>query len=116
MKQQKVTALSIVHLFMYVLMVAVNAMANILPINGVNTGELSDAYPNLFVPIGFTFAIWGVIYLMLALFVLFQLGLFGGNNSRAVLEQLDYWFLFPVLPMHLGFLHGTTIKSNFLSH
>ncbi len=29
------------------------------------TGELSDRYPNLFVPAGFTFAIWGLIYLLL---------------------------------------------------
>lgn len=45
--------------------VTVNALANILPINGVNTGQLSDEIPNLFVPIGLTFAIWGLIYLLL---------------------------------------------------
>ena len=35
-------------------MVAVNALANILPINGVNTGQVSDAYPNLFAPASIT--------------------------------------------------------------
>ena len=49
----------------YFLMVTLNALANILPINGVGTGEISDSYPNLFAPAGFTFAIWGVIYLLL---------------------------------------------------
>lgn len=48
--------------------VLVNALANILPINGVNTGQLSDEIPNLFVPAGLTFSVWGVIYFMLALF------------------------------------------------
>ncbi|WP_371804568.1 hypothetical protein [Candidatus Lokiarchaeum ossiferum] len=48
--------------------VVTNALANILPINGYNTGELSDNIPNLFVPSGLTFSIWGVIYVLLAVF------------------------------------------------
>lgn len=47
------------------LVIAVNALANILPINGYNTGQISGFYPNYFVPAGFTFAIWGIIYLLL---------------------------------------------------
>lgn len=47
------------------LVLTINALANILPINGMNTGEISGLYPNLFVPAGFTFSIWGVIYLLL---------------------------------------------------
>lgn len=43
----------------------VNALANILPINGMNTGEISALYPNRFVPAGFTFGIWSIIYLLL---------------------------------------------------
>jgi hypothetical protein len=57
----------------YIAMVTVNALANILPINGRNTGAISDFYENLFAPIGFTFSIWGLIYLLLAGFTLFQL-------------------------------------------
>jgi len=45
--------------------IALNALANILPINGYNTGQISAFYPNAFVPAGFTFSIWGVIYLLL---------------------------------------------------
>jgi benzodiazapine receptor len=45
--------------------IAVNALANILPINGMNTGQVSGFYPNAFVPAGFTFSIWGLIYLLL---------------------------------------------------
>lgn len=68
----------------FVAMVAVNALANILPINGIGTGEVSDSYPNLFAPAGITFAIWGVIYLLLAVYTLYQFGLFrrGGNKDR----------------------------------
>ncbi len=49
--------------------IAVNGLANALPFNGVSTGVLSDEIPNLFVPAGLTFAIWGVIYLLLAGYV-----------------------------------------------
>jgi tryptophan-rich sensory protein len=50
----------------------VNYLANALPIHGKNTGELSDLYPNLFVPAGITFSIWGLIYLLLIFFVAAQ--------------------------------------------
>ncbi|MFW9905041.1 MAG: hypothetical protein ACFFFH_11955 [Candidatus Thorarchaeota archaeon] len=50
----------------------VNFLATALPLNGKTTGELSDSYPNLFVPAGYVFAIWGVIYILLIIFVVFQ--------------------------------------------
>jgi len=67
----------------FILMVVVNALANILPINGIGTGDVSDSYPNLFAPAGITFAIWGVIYLLLAAYTVFQLGLFKKNRSMS---------------------------------
>jgi hypothetical protein len=66
----------------YVVMIGVNALANALPINGRTTGGVSDAYPNLFAPAGATFAIWGVIYLLLGAHVLYQLGLFRGAHGE----------------------------------
>ena len=53
-------------------MVAMNYLANALPINGKTTGQLSEAYPNLFVPAGITFSIWGIIYLLLAAWCVMQ--------------------------------------------
>jgi len=47
----------------YVAMVAVNYLASTLPINNRSTGDISNAYPNLFAPAGLTFSIWGLIYL-----------------------------------------------------
>lgn len=54
-------------------MVSVNALANILPINNLTTGEVSDSFPNLFAPAGLTFSIWGLIYLLLAAYLVYQL-------------------------------------------
>lgn len=65
--------LSILNLLGFLGTVAVNALANILPINNRTTGELSALYPNLFVPAGLTFAVWGVIYVLLGIFVIYQL-------------------------------------------
>ncbi|MTI40306.1 tryptophan-rich sensory protein [Fulvivirga lutimaris] len=56
----------------FIVVLVTNYLANALPINGYNTGELSDFYPNLFVPTGITFSIWGLIYLLLIGFIILQ--------------------------------------------
>lgn len=73
----------------YLLMIVVNALANILPINGMNTGQISDSYPNLFAPAGLTFSIWGLIYVLLALYMLYQIGLFQGDKKTFKFEILS---------------------------
>ncbi len=67
----------------YLAMVAVNAMATALPINGITTGDVSDSFPNLFAPAGITFSIWGLIYLLLAAYTLYQFGLFQQDKGLA---------------------------------
>ena len=49
-----------------------NVLSNALPINGQTMPEISAKYPSLFTPAGFTFGIWGVIYLGLLVFVIWQ--------------------------------------------
>lgn len=49
-----------------------NYLANALPLNGKTTGQVSDNLPNLFTPAGLTFSVWGVIYLLLAVFCILQ--------------------------------------------
>jgi len=72
-KSRLVLSLSILNLLGFLGTVVVNTMATTLPINNKTTGELSDLYPNLFTPAGLTFAIWGLIYVLLAIFVVYQL-------------------------------------------
>ncbi|WP_425392484.1 tryptophan-rich sensory protein [Ekhidna sp.] len=55
-----------------VVVLIVNFLANYLPIGGRTTGEVSEAYPTLFTPAGFTFSIWGVIYVFLIAYVIYQ--------------------------------------------
>jgi translocator protein len=52
--------------------IAVNFAANALPFNNKSTKELSDQYEVLFTPAGYVFAIWGLIYLLLAGYAIYQ--------------------------------------------
>lgn len=56
----------------FALMVLINVLSNALPINGQTMPEISAKYPSLFTPAGFTFSIWGIIYLFLLVFVVYQ--------------------------------------------
>jgi tryptophan-rich sensory protein len=51
---------------------AVNMLANTLPINGQTTGEVSDRFPLLITPPGYVFGIWGVIYAGLIGYAIYQ--------------------------------------------
>jgi benzodiazapine receptor len=69
--------------------IIVNGMANGIPLNGQNTGEISAKYPSLFTPAGFTFSIWGLIYLSLTAFVIYQaLPAQRGNQTLAKIGPL----------------------------
>ena len=49
-----------------------NVLSNTLPFNDQSQAEISARYPSLFTPAGFTFSIWGLIYLALLGFVIWQ--------------------------------------------
>ncbi len=66
----------------YLVMVGTNYLANALPLNGRQTGEISDLYENLFTPAGITFSIWSLIYTLLAIHILYQWGAFHGAGSQ----------------------------------
>jgi hypothetical protein len=75
-------------------MIGVNAMANLLPINNMTTGAISEMYQNLFAPAGITFSIWGLIYLLLGAYTLYQFGLFGkGKISEKTIEKISFYFI-----------------------
>ncbi len=52
--------------------IIVNILANALPLFGVNTGAVSDAYPNFFTPAGYVFSIWFIIYIQAIIFMIYQ--------------------------------------------
>ncbi len=73
------------------LTITVNVLANALPINGQGPGEISDRFAIYFVPEGYVFSIWGIIYLGLIAFVLYQL--LPGQKESDLIEKVSpaFW-------------------------
>lgn len=67
----------------------VNGLANALPLNGLNTGEISDSFDIYFVPAGYVFSIWGLIYLLLITFAVYQALPAQRHNPR--LARVGWW-------------------------
>jgi hypothetical protein len=73
MKTFNSTFLRWLNIIAYVLTVLVNGLAGSTTIlGGRNTAQVSDANPTLVTPAGYVFSIWGVIYILLGVFVVFQ--------------------------------------------
>jgi hypothetical protein len=70
----------------------INILATTLPLNGQNTAEISDRFKVYFVPAGYVFSIWGVIYLGWIAFIIFQL--LPANKKNMRLQRLGYLFAF----------------------
>jgi len=57
----------------FIVVVIVNAVAGgTSTIGGRNTAQVSNAYPTLITPAGYVFSIWGIIYFLLGVFVVYQ--------------------------------------------
>lgn len=78
------------NLLTVILALGVNILATTLPLNGQSTGEISDRFQVYFVPAGYVFSIWGLIYLGWIAFTIFQLQASQSENPR--LRRLGYLF------------------------
>lgn len=95
---------ALVAVLMFITMITANALANALPLNGVNTGQLSDEIPNLFVPAGLTFAIWGLIYLMLLGYVVAVLKVAFGKGVQQLWDAADGWLFSVNAALNAGWI------------
>ena len=96
-KKSWLTVLAIVNVVAFLAVVVVNYLAVSLPIGWMTTWALSDLYPNLFVPAGLTFSIWGLIYLALFGFVVWQIVDLFKKNSHWITQRIGIWFLLSCL-------------------
>jgi hypothetical protein len=69
--------------------ITINILANALPLNGLNTGEISDRFQVYFVPAGYVFSIWGVIYIGLIAYAIYQAMPAQRQNPR--LQATGWW-------------------------
>jgi hypothetical protein len=73
-----------------VLALTVNILATALPLNGQNTGAISDRFKIYFVPAGYVFAIWGIIYIGWIAFAIYQT--LPAEKQSPRLRRLGYLF------------------------
>jgi hypothetical protein len=69
--------------------ITINILADVLPINNLNTGAISDSFHVYFVPAGYVFAIWGLIYIGLLAYAIFQVLPSQKENPR--LQATGWW-------------------------
>jgi benzodiazapine receptor len=86
----KDTLRQIANLVTVLIALMVNILASTLPLNGQNTGEISDRFQVYFVPAGYVFSIWGVIYLGWIAFTIYQFQPSQKESPR--LRRLGYLF------------------------
>lgn len=87
---KKATLMPWANLAALTLALVMNGLANALPLNGQTTGEISDRFPVYFVPAGYVFAIWGLIYLGLLAFGIYQA--LPAQRDNPSLQRIGYWF------------------------
>lgn len=79
------------NLIVAIVTILFNGLANALPLNGQSTGEISDRFAVYFVPAGYVFSIWGVIYIGWLAFTIYQLLPAQRDNPR--LRRIGYLFV-----------------------
>ena len=87
---KKDTLRQTINVLAVVVTIAINGLANALPLNGLTTGEISDRFQVYFVPAGYVFSIWGLIYLALIAFAIYQALPARRENPR--LRRVGYLF------------------------
>ena len=81
----------ILNTIFFLLVIITNALANILPINGKTTGEISNQINVLITPAGYAFSIWSLIYLLIGIWIIRQF--VGDRGDSAVYTQTSTWFI-----------------------
>ncbi|MEQ8556373.1 MAG: hypothetical protein RIC53_27155, partial [Cyclobacteriaceae bacterium] len=86
-------SLAIINTISVVVVLVVNYLSQTGAFNDRTVGELSEEYNNLFTPAGYTFSIWGLIFLGLIAYVAYQLlVVFKYKKEIKEYRQTSYWF------------------------
>lgn len=80
----------VINIVAVILTLVVNGLANALPLNGRTTGSISDEFQVLFVPAGYVFSIWGLIYIGLIAFGIYQA--LPSQRANPRLRRIGYLF------------------------
>jgi len=81
----------IINIIAIITTIAMNALANIIPFNGVNTGQVADVFFSYFTPAGYVFSIWSVIYTLQIVFIIYQAR--SSQLNEEYLGKIGYLYL-----------------------
>jgi len=81
-----------VNTFTLAIMLWVNALSGTGRIAGKNVGEISRQYETLITPESYAFAIWGLIYALLVIFVLFQWIILIREKDLDIIQKTGIFF------------------------
>jgi hypothetical protein len=88
---RKINSNQIITILVTLLTITMNVLANALPLNGQDTGEISDRFDIYFVPAGYVFSIWGLIYMGLIAFTIYQAAPAQKDNPLLKKIYPAYW-------------------------
>ncbi|TMM58482.1 tryptophan-rich sensory protein [Maribacter algarum] len=85
---------AILNLVSVVIVIAINYISQAIRINETTIGEVSNKYFNLFTPASYAFAIWGLIFLALLAYGIYQVKMaFFSDKASDFIEKTGYWFV-----------------------
>ncbi len=84
-------ALQVANILAFLLTLLINGSAASIGLNGKTTGQISEMYPTLITPANYTFQIWGIIYILLLIFVVFQA--LPKQREKTFIQQIGILFV-----------------------
>jgi hypothetical protein len=75
----------------FIITLIINGLSNTTLIGGRTTAEVSALYPTLITPAGYVFSIWGIIYVLLAIFLVYQI--LPRNRDKQFHKQISFLFI-----------------------
>ncbi|WP_339713502.1 tryptophan-rich sensory protein [uncultured Kriegella sp.] len=84
---------AVLNLLSVILVIGINYTSQSLRLNDTTIGEISSKYSNLFTPASYAFAIWGLIFVSLLAYAIFQIRrTFFSSKENGFIKQTGYWF------------------------
>lgn len=94
---KRIRILAILNAMFFLVHLVSSQLTQLELLNSQTFGEVSNKYPSLFTPAGVTFAIWGVIYLALAVFCIYHIvkafKADAGYEANADVQRIGFLFI-----------------------
>lgn len=92
MQKNQINYFRYLNIIAFIVTIIINSLAGSTTfIGGQLTAQVSDANPTLITPAGYVFSIWGIIYLLLGIFTVYQA--LPRNKDRSFQKQISFFFV-----------------------